>query len=94
MPKPAAPPKATAAATDKVRAALRSYKGMRPALVRAIKRANPHTDITERWLQSFNDRKDKEPRFSKVVELGRALGVDIEINATDGTPLVTREARP
>lgn len=71
--------KATVEATERVRDALRAWKGRRPALLREIRMNNPRTDITMRWLQAFNDRQDRDPHFYKVVELGRALGVDVTI---------------
>lgn len=92
-PRPAVP-RATAAATEKVREALRAYTGMRPKLLEMIKTANPETRITLRWLRSFSDRQDREPHFSKVVELGRALGVEIEITTSRTEPLIQRAAQP
>lgn len=88
-PKPAAP-RLTADAIEKVRAALRTYRGLRPTVLAEVKARNPRTRITLRWLQAFSDRKDKEPKFSKVVELGAVLGIDIEIQTKQVEPIVVR----
>jgi hypothetical protein len=74
--------------TDEVRAALRRYRGRYPTLLALIKEKNPRTRITRRWLQAFSDRKDKEPGFSKVAELGAALGIEVEISTHATRPLL------
>lgn len=62
---------------DNVRQRLRERRGHYPALMRTIKQSNPHTKVTYRWLQSFSDRQDGEPAFSKVWEVARILGIVI-----------------
>jgi hypothetical protein len=74
--------------TDAVRTALRGYRGRYPTLLGMIRVRNPKTKITRRWLQAFSDGKDREPRFSKVVELGSALGVAIDIVVHKEEPLL------
>lgn len=88
-----APPKEIAGPTERVREALRAHRGKLPTLFTLIQQKNPKTAITLRWLRAFSDRKDREPHFSRVVELGAALGVVVEITTTDGEPLLPRKAR-
>lgn len=82
------PPTDTKQVTDAVREALREYRGRYPTLLALIKEKNPRTKITRRWLQAFSDRKDREPRFSKVVELGAAIGVRVEISTHTERPVL------
>jgi len=61
--------------TKKVRAALRGY-GKYRELHRGLKSGGR---ISYRWIVAFAHQQNREPAFSRVVELGRALGLRITI---------------
>jgi hypothetical protein len=58
-----------------------------------IKQHNPQTAITLRWLRAFSDRKDREPHFSRVIELGAALGVVVDISTSSSQPILPARER-
>lgn len=81
---------------DRVREALCRQRGNWLQVLGAILKANPSSPITYRWLTALAAAQDKEPKFSRVVELASALGisVSIEVNHTEVKHGIPRSGRP
>jgi hypothetical protein len=77
-------PSPAAQAVELVREQLRRHKGKWPQIVAHVKRKNPKTKITYRWIVGFDNREQVVIDFYRVIELGEALGVDIRVAVLPG----------
>jgi len=71
-------PEEVAHITNTVRNKLRQ-NGAYAAVLRKVLELNANTPMTYRWIVAFAAGQDKEPRFSKVLEVADALGMSIRL---------------
>jgi hypothetical protein len=66
-------------AIERVREGLLRERGNWLRVLEYILQKNPQSKITYRWMVGFAGKQDLEPKFSRVAELGAAIGVEVNI---------------